>query len=160
MFNFVGKSKKILPLCQIFLHFFSILIFFFCFAAYLWMLHAEILNLCHKRCPFRIFPANNMEVSWKMMAGLLCRYWEAYFIICWRTMCMWIGSRLHCCWRYSGCWRCLNKEIFAFCSAFYPYSMRKWEMLHDLGRKNDNLVIFCLIIAIFAHKSVRDIWLR
>ena len=29
MFNFVGKSKKILPLCQIFLHFFSILIFFF-----------------------------------------------------------------------------------------------------------------------------------
>ena len=26
-------------------------------------------------------------------------------------------------------------------------------MLHDLGRKNDYLVIFCTIIAIFARKS-------
>ena len=31
-------------------------------------------------------------------------------------------------------------------------SMRKWEMLHGLGRKNDNLVIFCTIIVIFAAK--------
>ena len=30
-------------------------------------------------------------------------------------------------------------------------------MLHDLGRKNDYLVIFCTIIAIFARKSVREI---
>ena len=54
-------------------------------------------------------------------------------------------------------WRGLNKEIFAFCLTFYPYSMGKVEMLHGLGRKNEYLVIFCLIIAIFAHKSVRDI---
>ena len=46
---------------------------------------------------------------------------------------------------------------FAFCLTFYPYSMGKVEMLHGLGRKNDYLVNFCIIIAIFAHKSVRDI---
>ena len=44
---------------------------------------------------------------------------------------------------------------FVFCSTFYPYSMRKMEMLHELRRKNALLIVFCCKMTIFGAKYRR-----
>ena len=43
-----------------------------------------------------------------------------------------------------------------FCSTFYPYSMRKTEMLHELRRKNVLLIVFCCKMTIFGAKYRRE----
>ena len=46
----------------------------------------------------------------------------------------------------------VGHNYFCFCSTFYPYSMGKRKMLHELRRKNALIIIICCKMIIFGPK--------